>query len=101
MGSFRFFWLTTYLMIAGRKNARRGESPSYKFRIYNEDSPITEINTTLLSYIPVSPNLPQNHYKIEKTDVLIINELAEKGREKRGWFTCIYHQSCSDLGILV
>jgi len=42
MGSFPFFSFTACLMIAGRKSARRGGSPSYKFRIFNEDPPITK-----------------------------------------------------------
>jgi len=99
MGSFPFFFVfsTAFLMIAGRKSARRGGSPSYKFRIFNEDSPITDSITTVLSYIPVSPSLPQNHYNIEKTGLLNGNDLWKNRRVKRGRLTCIYHQSCSDL----
>jgi len=58
------------------------------------------INTLLPSYIPLRPHLPQNHYKVKKTVLLIINELAKNRREKNGRFTRIYHQSCSELGIL-
>jgi len=52
----------------------------------------------LLSYIPVSPHLPPNHYKIEKKGLLNGNDLWKNRREKRGRLTCIYHQSCSDWG---
>ena len=38
----------------------------------------------LPSYIPLNPHLPQNHYNIKKTGLLISNELGEKGGEKKG-----------------
>ena len=38
----------------------------------------------LLSYIPLSQHLPSIHYNIEKTGLLIINELWKYGGEKRG-----------------
>ena len=42
------------------------------------------IKTVLPSYIPLNPHLPSIHYNIEKTGLLISNELGEKGGEKRG-----------------
>jgi len=37
----------------------------------------------LPSYIPLHPHLPSNHYNIEKTVLLIINEFGKKGGEKK------------------
>jgi len=47
----------------------------------------------LLSYIPVSPSLPQYHYNIEKTALLNGNDLWQNRHKKNGRFARIYHKT--------
>jgi len=51
----------------------------------------------LLSYIPLSPHLPSNYYKMAKMGLLVINELWKNSRKKNGRFARIYHKTATRL----